>query len=213
MAVYLPVATVLLAGGRPFHSGLLCSDRDSRRRCGAVCRNPLRAAPQPVRRESVGRSHPADRAWDDLLIAGQAERFRVSAAIGAFLCRDRRLQTDRRAVAPPAGAAARPVAAIFFFFFGLEVDPAALLPLISFAVALGLTKAVNKNAHRLLCGPPEGRRSPRTHPRHKPRGSRGVLDRYLRSGRGHGAAARSPVGSLCRFLTILGPILAPIGKG
>ena len=144
MAVYLPVATVLLAGGRPFHSGLLCSDRDSRRRCGAVCRNPLRTAPQPVRRESVGRSHPADRAWDDLLIAGQAERFHVSAAIGAFLCRDRRLQTDRRAVAPPAGAAARPVAAIFFFFFGLEVDPAALLPLISFAVALGLTKAVNK---------------------------------------------------------------------
>ena len=79
-----------------------------------------------------------------LLVAGMAQRFQVSSAIGAFLVgialsgtvaeQSHRLVSTLRDL----------FAAIFFFFFGLETDPAALVPQLPFALSLGAITAVTK---------------------------------------------------------------------
>ncbi len=79
-----------------------------------------------------------------MLISGIAQHFRVSAAIGAFLVgialsgpvaeQSHRLLTPLRDV----------FAATFFFFFGLEIDPASLLPSLPIASALAVVTAGTK---------------------------------------------------------------------
>src|SRR5206468_3176338 len=63
-----------------------------------------------------------------LLVAGVAQRFQVSAAIGAFLVgialSGSVAEQSHRLVSPLRDL----FAAIFFFFFGLEIDPATLVP-------------------------------------------------------------------------------------
>jgi len=79
-----------------------------------------------------------------LLVSGLAERAHVSAAIGAFLV--------GIAVSGPVAERSRLIiaplrdlfAAIFFFFFGLQVDPATLLPALPTAVGLGIISAATK---------------------------------------------------------------------
>jgi CPA2 family monovalent cation:H+ antiporter-2 len=79
-----------------------------------------------------------------LLVAGVAQRFQVSAAIGAFLVgiavSGPMAEQSQRLLAPLRDL----FAAIFFFFFGLEIDPATLPPVIPFAAALGLATALTK---------------------------------------------------------------------
>ena len=79
-----------------------------------------------------------------LLVAGVAQRFHVSAAIGAFLVgiavSGQIAQQSRRLLAPLRDL----FAATFFFFFGLQIDPASLPPVLLYALALGVVTAVTK---------------------------------------------------------------------
>jgi K+:H+ antiporter subunit KhtU len=79
-----------------------------------------------------------------LLVAGIAQRFQVSAAIAAFLVgiavSGPIAEQSRRVVAPLRDL----FAATFFFFFGLEVDPAALVPAVPAALALAGVTATTK---------------------------------------------------------------------
>ena len=81
-----------------------------------------------------------------LLVAGIAQRFQVSAAIGAFLVgiaiSGPIAEQSHRLLAPLRDL----FAATFFFFFGLEIDPASLLPAAPAALALGIVTASTKMA-------------------------------------------------------------------
>ncbi len=79
-----------------------------------------------------------------LLVSGLAQRFQVSAAIGAFLV--------GIAVSGPIAEQSHRLfsplrdlfAATFFFFFGLEIDPASLPQVLPVAIGLGLVTALTK---------------------------------------------------------------------
>lgn len=79
-----------------------------------------------------------------LLVAGLAQRLQISAAIGAFLI--------GIALSEPIAERAHDLlaplrdlfAAIFFLFFGLQIDPASLLPVLWLAVLLGLITSLTK---------------------------------------------------------------------
>lgn len=79
-----------------------------------------------------------------LLVAGTAQRFQVSAAIGAFLVgiavSGPIAEQSNRLLGPLRDL----FAATFFFFFGLEIDPAALVPALPLAVTLGLVTGATK---------------------------------------------------------------------
>ncbi len=79
-----------------------------------------------------------------MLVAGFAQRFHVSAAVGAFLVgiavSGPIHEQSHRLVAPLRDL----FAATFFFFFGLEIDPASLLPALPVAAALALVTAATK---------------------------------------------------------------------
>jgi CPA2 family monovalent cation:H+ antiporter-2 len=79
-----------------------------------------------------------------LLVAGVAQRFNVSAAIGAFLVgiavSGHIAEQSHRLLGPLRDL----FAAIFFFFFGLQIDPASLPPVLLYAFALGLITAITK---------------------------------------------------------------------
>jgi CPA2 family monovalent cation:H+ antiporter-2 len=79
-----------------------------------------------------------------LLVAGAAARVQISSAVGAFLV--------GIALSGPVAESAREVlsplrdlfAAVFFFFFGLQIDPAAIPPVLLAASLLALVGAATK---------------------------------------------------------------------
>jgi len=79
-----------------------------------------------------------------LLISGAAQHFGVSAGIGAFLVgialSGPAAEQSHRLLGPLRDL----FAATFFFFFGLEIDPAALLPSLPLALGLGVVTAGTK---------------------------------------------------------------------
>ena len=79
-----------------------------------------------------------------LLVAGVAQRFQVSSAIGAFLVgialSGSVAEQSKRLVSPLRDL----FAAMFFLFFGLEIDPASLLPALPFAAGLAAATVVTK---------------------------------------------------------------------
>jgi monovalent cation:H+ antiporter-2, CPA2 family len=79
-----------------------------------------------------------------LLIAGVAQHVKVSPAIGAFLVgialSGPIADQSHRLLAPLRDL----FAATFFFFIGLEIDPAALLPMLGLAAILGAVSAGTK---------------------------------------------------------------------
>jgi CPA2 family monovalent cation:H+ antiporter-2 len=81
-----------------------------------------------------------------LLIGGLAERVQVSAAVAAFLVgvalSDRVAERGRELLMPIRDV----FGGLFFVFFGLQVDPAALPPVLVPAVALAVAGAVTKSA-------------------------------------------------------------------
>jgi CPA2 family monovalent cation:H+ antiporter-2 len=81
-----------------------------------------------------------------LLVAGLAQKLKVSAAIGAFLVgvalSGPLARQSHRLLAPLRDL----FAATFFFFFGLEIDPAILPPVALPALALGVVTALTKIA-------------------------------------------------------------------
>jgi CPA2 family monovalent cation:H+ antiporter-2 len=146
MAVYLPLVGVLIAGGGAVRISvsvlvavvavaiaLFCALRYGH----ALSRFAAHESDEIVLLTTFGVV---------LLVAGIAQRFQVSAAIGAFL-------VGIAASGPIAEQAHRLVAplrdlfaAMFFFFFALEIDPASLLPVLPLAAGLAAITAGTKIA-------------------------------------------------------------------
>jgi CPA2 family monovalent cation:H+ antiporter-2 len=144
MAVYLPVVAVLLSGGgaeKVVVSVLIAM---------AVVSIALLAALRWGSQLSRLLAHESDEiillttVGAVLLVAGIAQRFQVSAAIGAFLVgialSGSVAERSQRVVSPLRDL----FAAMFFFFFGLEIDPAALLPSLPLALVLAVVTALTK---------------------------------------------------------------------
>lgn len=144
MAVYLPLVGVLIAGGGPAKIAVSVSIAIL-----AVIM-VLFIALRYGQRLSHFAAHESDEIvllttfGTVLLVAGLAQRFQVSAAIGAFLVgigvSGPIAEQSRRLLAPLRDL----FAATFFFFFGLQIDPAALPSSLPVAVALGIATAGTK---------------------------------------------------------------------
>lgn len=155
MAVYLPLVNVLLVGGGTGRILISVS----------VAVGVVMVVLFVALRYGHGLSRLAAHQSDEvvllttfgvvLLVAGVAQRFQVSAAIAAFLVgiavSGPIAEHARRLIAPLRDL----FAATFFFFFGLEVDPAALRPMLPVAAILALATAATK----VLTGVLAGRRS------------------------------------------------------
>ena len=146
MAVYLPLAGVLLAGGNT--SRVLVSILISLSAVSLV----LFIAVRYGERLSEFASHDSDEIillsvlGTVLLIGGIEQRLGVSAAIGAFLVgiavSGPMREQSQRLLSPLRDF----FAAIFFFFFGLQIAPASLLSVLGSAAALGAVTAGTKIA-------------------------------------------------------------------
>lgn len=144
MAIYLPVVAVLLGGGGVARIILsVCV-------AIAVVSLALLAALRWGSRISQLVAHQSDEiillstVGAVLLVAGIAQRFQVSAAVGAFLVgialSGSIAEQSHRLVSPLRDL----FAALFFFFFGLEVDPASIVPALPFAIGLGAVTIATK---------------------------------------------------------------------
>ncbi|MBB5084925.1 cation:proton antiporter [Nonomuraea endophytica] len=90
-----------------------------------------------------------------LLVAGVATKLQVSAAVGAFLvgiALSGELAHEARTLLAPVRDL---FAAVFFVFFGLQTDPAAILPVAGLAVLLAVVSMITK----LLTGAYAARRA------------------------------------------------------
>jgi len=144
MAVYLPVVGVLLLGGGV--AKIVLSVAIAITAVAFV----LVAAVRYGRQLSQFAAHESDEIilltvfGAVLLVAGVAQRFQVSAAIGAFLVgiavSGPIAEQSQRLLGPLRDL----FAATFFFFFGLEIDPATLVPALPLAVALGFVTGATK---------------------------------------------------------------------
>jgi monovalent cation:H+ antiporter-2, CPA2 family len=144
MAVYLPLVAALLGGGGPTRVTLSVAIAI------AAVSGVLFVALRYGRQLSNLAAHQSDEIilltvlGAVLVVAGTAQRFHVSAAIGAFLVgiavSGPIAEQSHRLFAPLRDL----FAATFFFFFGLQIDPATLLPVLPLAVALGLISAATK---------------------------------------------------------------------
>lgn len=213
MAIYLPLAAVLLAGGGMQKTLLAVVVATAT--AGAILAFALRFG----RQVSLYFAHESDEVilltifGTVLLVAGLAQRLQVSAAIGAFLVgialSGPIAEKSRRLVAPLRDL----FAATFFFFFGMEIDPATLPRMMVPAIVLGLVSAATKVLTGYQAAKPSGA------------GRRG----RLRAGvaliargefsiviAGLGAAAEPQLGPLAAayvlFLAVLGPALARFAK-
>ena len=144
MAVYLPLIGVLLAGGGPGTVAVSVAIAIM------VVLLVLLVAVKYGNKLSRFAAHQSDEIilltilGAILLVAGVAQHFQVSAAIGAFLV--------GIAVSGPIAEQSHRLfsplrdlfAATFFFFFGLEIDPATLPAVIPLAVGLGVVTALTK---------------------------------------------------------------------
>jgi len=213
MAVYLPITGVLLAGGGI--RNILPSVFIAVAVVGLVLFVALRYGG----RLSKFVAHKSDEValltvfGLVLLVAGVAERFRVSAAIAAFLVgiavSGQIAEQSRRLVTPLRDL----FAATFFFFFGLEIDPASLLPALPLAILLGVVTAATKVATGYWA---TSRLGPGTAPRWRagleliPRGEFSIVIA------GFGVAIEPRLGPLSAayvlFLALAGPLLARAAK-
>src|SRR5581483_6856976 len=144
MAVYLPIVAVLLGGGGPAKITVSVSV------AVLVVALVLLAALRHGRKLSELVAHESDEVilltifGTVLLVAGVAQRFQVSAAIGAFLVGIALSGSVARQSHRLLGPLRDLFAAMFFFFFGLEIDPASLVPALPFAVGLGVATGLTK---------------------------------------------------------------------
>jgi len=144
MAVYLPLVGVLLLSGTPATIALSVAI------AVAVVLVVLIIALRYGRQLSRLAAHESDEVvvlttfGAVLLVAGLAERFQVSAAIGAFLVgialSGPIAEKAHRLLAPLRDL----FAATFFLFFGLEIDPATLPAVLPFALGMGVVTAATK---------------------------------------------------------------------
>lgn len=213
MAVYLPLLGVLLAGGGPVTVAISV----------AVAIVAVLVVLVVAVKYGQKLSHFAAHQSDEiilltmlgiiLLVAGIAQRFQVSAAIGAFLVgiavSGPIAEQSHRLFAPLRDL----FAATFFFFFGLEIDPAKLSPAIAFAAALGVTTALTKVLTGYWIGYKAGLDKParfRAGTALVPRGEFSIVIAGL------GVGLEPQLGPLTAayvlFLAILGPFLARVSR-
>lgn len=213
MAVYLPVVAVLIGGGGPARIVVSVGVAVS------VVTLALLAALRWGSRISQLVGHESDEIillttlGAVLLVAGIAQRFQVSAAIGAFLVgialSGSVAERSHRVVSPLRDL----FAALFFFFFGLEVNPASILPAMPIALALGIISLITK----VLTGYWAGRRQ-----NIDQRGSLRAGAELVARGEfsiviaGLGIAVEPRIGPLSAgyvlLMAIAGPVLARIAK-
>lgn len=144
MAVYLPLVAVLIVGGTPAGVALSVSIAIT------VVSGVLVIAVRYGNRISSLAAHQSDEIilltifGTVLLVAGLAQRFQVSSAIGAFLVgiavSGPIAEQSHRLLAPLRDL----FAATFFFFFGLQIDPSTLPQALPLAVGLGVITGVTK---------------------------------------------------------------------
>jgi CPA2 family monovalent cation:H+ antiporter-2 len=144
MALYLPIVGILLAGGTPAEMAV------SVEITVGVVAVVLFVAVTFGERLSRLAANQSDEVilltvlGTILLVAGFAQKFQVSAAIGAFLVgvavSGPIKEQSERMLAPLRDL----FSATFFFFFGLEIAPVTLLRVLPVALALGLVTAVTK---------------------------------------------------------------------
>ena len=154
-----------------------------------------------------------------LLVAGLAQRLQVSAAIGAFLVGIALSGPIVKQTRQQLGPLRDLFAAVFFLFFGLEIDPAALPPVLTFAACLGGLTVLTK----MLAAWWAGRRAAISPMGRLRAGSvlvaRGEFSIVL-AGLGVAAGLEPGLGPLAAayilFSALLGPILAravePLGR-
>ena len=213
MAIYLPLVGVLLLGGSLARMAASVSIAI------AVVVVVLFAALRYGRKLSELAAHQSDEIvllttfGLVLLVAGVAQRFQVSAAIGAFLVgialSGPIAEQSHRLVSPLRDL----FAATFFFFFGLEVDPAALPRFLPAAIGLGIFTAFTK----ILTGYWAARRGQLDHRAGLRAGTelvaRGEFSIVIA---GLGASFEPQLAPLSAayvlFLAILGPLLARVAK-
>jgi CPA2 family monovalent cation:H+ antiporter-2 len=146
-----------------------------------------------------------------LLVAGVAQQLQVSAAVGAFLTgialSGLIVEQTQRLLGPLRDL----FAAIFFLFFGLQIDPATLPPVLLLALGLGVVSALTK----LLTGWWAARRAGVDVPGRWRAGAalvaRGEFSIVI-AGFGANAGLEAQLGPLAAayvlLLAVLGPILA-----
>lgn len=208
MAIYLPVIAVLLAGEGPRKMAVSVVV------AMAVVTLVLLIALRYGGRLSRSISHESDEIvlltilGIVLLVGGLAQRFQVSAAIGAFLVgiavSGPIAEQSHRLLGPLRDL----FAATFFFFFGLEIDPASLPPVLPVAIGLGIVSALTKVATGYWAAGRKGtdrRGRLRAGAALTPRGEFSIVIAGL------GAAIEPSLGPLSAayvlFLAVLGPIL------
>jgi monovalent cation:H+ antiporter-2, CPA2 family len=213
MAVYLPLVGVLLLGGGPVKIATSVSIAVS------VVLLVLFVALKYGQQLSRFLAHESDEIillttfGSVLLVAGVAERFRVSAAIGAFLVgialSGPIAEQSHRLLAPLRDL----FAATFFFFFGLQINPRTLPAALPVALTLGVVTALTK----VLTGYWAAKRAGHDKQASLRAGmslvARGEFSIVIA---GLGAGLEPSLGALAAayvlFLAILGPVLARLAK-
>lgn len=213
MAVYLPLVAVLLAGGGARKMAVSVSV------AVVTVFLVLLVAIRFGKRLSGFLAHQSDEIilltafGSVLLVAGIAQRFQVSAAIGAFLVgiavSGQMAEQTRRLLAPLRDL----FAATFFFFFGLQIDPASLTPVVWIALLLAAVTALSK----ILTGYWAARRAAVDRPARLRAGmaliARGEFSIVIA---GLGVALEPQLGPLSAayvlLLAVLGPILTRAAK-
>jgi CPA2 family monovalent cation:H+ antiporter-2 len=147
------------------------------------------------------------------LVAGAAQHFQVSAAVGAFLVgiavSGPIAEQSRRLLAPLRDL----FAAGFFFFFGLQIAPSSLLPGIAVAAGLASVTAATK----VVAGYVAGRRAG-FHDREALRAGMALIPRgeFSIVIAGLGAAIEPRLGPLSAsyvlLLAVFGPLLVKLVK-
>jgi CPA2 family monovalent cation:H+ antiporter-2 len=213
MAVYLPLVGVILIGGGPVKIAVSVSI------AVAVVLFVLFIALKYGQQLSRFLASESDEIillttfGTVLLVAGLAERFQVSAAIGAFLVgialSGPIAEQSHRLLAPLRDL----FAATFFFFFGLQIDPATLPAALPVALGLGIVTAGTKVATGYWAAKRAGvdkQGSLRAGMALVARGEFSIVIAGL------GVGLEPSLGPLAAayvlFLAILGPILARIAK-
>ena len=213
MAVYLPLVGVLLLGGGPAKIATSVSIAVS------VVLIVLFVALKYGLQLSRFLGHESDEIillttfGSVLLVAGVAERFQVSAAIGAFLVgialSGPIAEQSHRLLAPLRDL----FAATFFFFFGLQINPRTLPAALPVALTLGIVTALTK----VLTGYWAAKRAGNDKQASLRAGmslvARGEFSIVIA---GLGAGLEPSLGALAAayvlFLAILGPVLARLAK-
>ena len=205
MAVFLPIATWALAGGAvaglivtlaAVGLALLLAFRSGR----IVPRLVDHRSDEVVLFTALGLM---------LLVAGLAQHFNVSAAVGAFVLGISLSGPVARRAHGLLGPLRDLFAALFFLFFGLQIDPSALPPVLLPAAALCALTTLTKLATGWLAGRAAGLDRQARRRAGAALVARGEFSIVV-AGLGMAAGARAELGTLAAAYVLLTAIVGPV---